>query len=283
MGQTVIVIELTEFMARYVIGDIQGCYQELVDLVQKIGFNPSKDTLYLVGDLVNRGPKSLEVLKWVYKHQDSIVTVLGNHDIYLIGRYAKVLRADDKETIGDVLKDSSAKTLIDYLRSRPLVFCDPNYILVHAGIYPKINFDTVLSLNVEVMDKFKSNKYAEFISQIFGNKPLNWDDDLDALSQMKFIINSCTRMRFLNKNDYSLDYKYKGELANKPSQLVPWFSVDRDESITKKILFGHWAALGFFNGENFIATDTGCVWGRKLTALNLETFDIFQVNRLITD
>lgn len=264
-------------MARYVIGDIQGCYQELVALVQKIEFNPSTDTIYLVGDLVNRGSQSLEVLKWVYKNQDSVVSVLGNHDIYLLGRYSGVLKADAKETIQDILEYRESGKLIDYLRSLPLVFCDEDYILVHAGIYPKMNFKSILQINGRIMDQLQSHNYAEFIHKIFGNKPQTWSEELEPISQMKFVINACTRMRFLDRLDYGLDYKYKGELANKPPELVPWFTVERDPTITRKVLFGHWAALGFFHDENFIATDTGCVWGRKLTALNLENFEIYQV------
>ncbi len=189
-------------MARYAIGDVQGCYSQLTKLIDKIGFNPSKDVLYFVGDLVNRGPESYQVLKWIYKNQDNIITVLGNHDIYLLGRYAGVLKADKDETIGELLNAKDAKKLIDYLRARPVVFQDSNYILSHAGIYPKINFNTLIYLNSIISNHLQSNDYAIFIDNIFGNKPNKWSDDLDLIQKMKFIINSSTRMRFLNVEDY---------------------------------------------------------------------------------
>ncbi|MCC2625687.1 MAG: diadenosine tetraphosphatase [Burkholderiales bacterium] len=264
-------------MARYAIGDVQGCYDQLIQLIDKIGFNPSQDILYFVGDLVNRGPQSYQVLKWIYKYQDSIITVLGNHDIYLLGRYARVLKADKDETISDILNAKDSKKLIDYLRARPLVFHDSNYILCHAGVYPKINFNTLIYLNTVISNHLQSNDYPIFIDSIFGNKPNKWSDNLDLMQKMKFIINSSTRMRFLNTADYSLDYKYKGELANTPLELTPWFKAGFDPSINKTIIFGHWAALGFYHDNKVISLDTGCVWGNKLTAINLENFDLFQV------
>lgn len=264
-------------MARYAIGDVQGCYNQLIQLIDKIGFNPSVDVLYFVGDLVNRGPESYKVLKWIYKNQDNIICVLGNHDIYLLGRYAQILKPDSDETIGDILNAKDANKLIDYLRCQPLVFHDSNYILSHAGVYPKLDFNTLIYLNRIISNYLQSNDYPFFIHKIFGNKPTSWSDSLDLIQKMKFIINTSTRMRFLNTSDYSLDYKYKGELAGGPAELTPWFKVEFDKSINKKIIFGHWAALGFYHDDKVLSLDTGCVWGKKLTAVNLENFEIFQV------
>lgn len=264
-------------MARYAIGDVQGCYSQLIKLIDKIEFNPSKDVLYFVGDLVNRGPESLNVLKWVYKYQDNIICVLGNHDIYLLGRYANVLKPDSDETIGEILLSREANKLIDYLRRQPLVFHDSNYILSHAGVYPKINFNNLIYLNNIISNYLQSSDYAFFIHRIFGNKPNYWDDEFELILKMKFVINSSTRMRLLKSHDYSLDYKYKGEFVDRPADLIPWFKVDFDPSINKKIIFGHWAALGFYQDENVLSLDTGCVWGRKLTAVNLENQEIFQI------
>lgn len=264
-------------MARYAIGDVQGCYSQLIQLIDKIDFNPSRDVLYFVGDLVNRGPESYNVLKWIYKHQDNIICVLGNHDIYLLGRYANVVKPDPEETIGEILLSKEANKLIDYLRRQPLVFHDSNYILSHAGVYPRIDFNTLIYLNNIIGNYLQSSEYALFIDRIFGNKPHYWSNELELIHKMKFVINSTTRMRFLNIQDYSLDYKYKGEFTNKPANLIPWFNVDFDRSINKQIIFGHWAALGFYQDNKVIALDTGCVWGRKLTAINLENLEIFQV------
>lgn len=264
-------------MARYAIGDIQGCYTALMRLLSEINFNPSKDTLYLVGDLVNRGTESLKVLQWVYEHQDSIVTVLGNHDIYLLARYNNLLLPDDDETISDILNYSEASKLIDYLRHCPVIFQDDNYILAHAGVYPKMDFDQLIKTSKDIAAHLLSSDYTTFLSKIYGNKPNFWSDDYDLQKQMKFVINACTRMRYLNVDDFSLHYKYKGELINQPEGLIPWFKTEFDPSIQKKILFGHWAALGFYHNSKVISLDTGCVWGRCLTALNLENYEITQI------
>ena len=158
-----------------------------------------------------------------------------------------------------------------------MVFHDHDYILVHAGIHPKIDFNTLICLVNAIGNHLQSNTYAFFIHKIFGNKPNYWTNELGMMQKMKFVINSCTRMRFLKTDDYSLDYKYKGDLKTIPSELIPWFKVDFDSSINKKIIFGHWAALGLCQTEKIIALDTGCVWGNKLTAVNLENMQVFQV------
>lgn len=264
-------------MARYAIGDIQGCYKQFIQLLKLIDFNPSKDVLYLVGDLVNRGPKSLEVMKWVYKNQDSVINVLGNHDIYLLARYNHLVKIDNDDTLADLVRDKNISKYIDWLRSTPLIYHDNDYILVHAGIYPQINFNELLHMNHMINNHLRSENYPQFIEQIFGNKPNLWSYEHDNLKKMRFAINSCTRMRFLDRWNFGLDFKYKGELSNKPDDLIPWFQAPFDPTIQKKIIFGHWAALGFFHEYRYISLDTGCVWGRKLTAINLDSHEITQV------
>ena len=267
-------------MARFAIGDIQGCYNEFMALLSKISFTPGKDTLYLVGDLVNRGPNSLEVLRYIYKHQDSIITVLGNHDIYLLARYASIVDATSDETISDILTANDSKKLIGYLRSCPLIFEDSDYILVHAGIHPDLSLDNLVKLNNAVMKNLKSDNYPKFIKKIYGNKPYIWSNNLSPNKQMTFAINASTRMRFINIKTHAIDYKFKGEVFNHPRELTPWFKLSLHPSINKKVLFGHWAALGFYHSENFISLDTGCVWGRKLTAIDIDTFEIAQVSAI---
>jgi bis(5'-nucleosyl)-tetraphosphatase (symmetrical) len=264
-------------MARYAIGDIQGCYQQFSELISLIDFNPSKDVLYLVGDLVNRGPQSLEVIKWVYKHQDAIINVLGNHDIYLLARYNHLVKADADDTLSDLLRDKQIPRYIDWLRTAPLVFHDNEYILVHAGVYPRLNFTELLQINHAITNHLRGEDYPHFIETMYGNKPSHWDDNHNLAKKMKFVLNACTRMRFLQVDDYSLDFKYKGDLGGMPDNLLPWFNVPFDPSISKKIVFGHWAALGFFHEQRYISLDTGCVWGRKLTAINLDNFELAQV------
>jgi bis(5'-nucleosyl)-tetraphosphatase (symmetrical) len=264
-------------MAKYAIGDIQGCYKQFIELIKKINFSPSTDTLYLVGDLVNRGPQSLEVLDWAYRHQDSIQMVLGNHDIYLLGRYNNILPVNHDDTLNELLLYTNANKIIDWLRIQPLIYQDDKYILVHAGIYPQLKLTTSIELAEEIQANLSGADYPKFIDKIYGNKPQQWNNKLPQIERMRFIVNTCTRMRYLNRDTYALEFKYKGELAAKPPQLVPWFQVDFDPSITKKIVFGHWAALGFYHDPKFISLDTGCVWGRRLTAINLDNFEIYQV------
>lgn len=267
-------------MTRYAIGDIQGCYNTFINLLNEINFNHNTDKLYLVGDLVNRGPESLKVLQWVFEHKANIVSVLGNHDIYLLARHAGVVDANHDETITDILNFKDSKPLINWLNSCPLVFEDETYIITHAGIYPQLNLETLKQLSQEVTKNlaFSNPDRAKFLHKIFGNKPSAWNEALKPFKKIKFAVNSCTRMRFLNKNDLSLEYKFKGSLANCPEDIIPWFKAPFDPSITKPIIFGHWAALGFYNTGQVIAIDTGCVWGRRLTALNLENMQLTQVN-----
>lgn len=264
-------------MARYAIGDIQGCYTQFMQLLKLINFNPGKDVLYLVGDLVNRGPDSLNVIKWLYEHQDQTIAVLGNHDIYLLARYANLVRPEAEDTLAPLLHDKNIAKYIDWLRARPLIYHDSQYILVHAGVYPRMDFNQLLQISHAVSNHLQSNNYQSFLEKMFGNKPNNWHQDMNKYKKMKFAINSCTRMRLLKRNDYALDYKYKGMLGNAPDDLIPWFQAPFDSSIDKKIVFGHWAALGFFHDHKYLALDTGCAWGRKLTAINLENFEIAQV------
>ncbi len=264
-------------MAKYAIGDIQGCFDEFSSLLNKISFNPSVDHLYIVGDLVNRGPKSLQVLEYIYNYQDSISIVLGNHDIYLIGRYANVLYKAKEDTLDNLLLSTKASKLIDYLRRSPLIIKTDKYIFVHAGVYPKINFDTLLTLSFDVNSLLMSTVYMDFIKSIYGSQPNYFNEELLEHRKLKFVINSCTRMRFINKKNFSLNLKYKGEISKSNDSLIPWFEITPDSNINQKIVFGHWASLGYFKNNRCIAIDTGCVWGKKLTALDLDTEEIIQV------
>lgn len=264
-------------MTRYAIGDIQGCFKEFITLIEKIEFNPSRDMLYLVGDLVNRGPDSLKILQWVYKYQDSIKTVLGNHDIYALGRYYQIIKSESLDTIQELLNHHKIDLYMAYLRSCPLVFHDNDFIIVHAGIHPQIEFNTLLKINNLITEELKTSNSRNFIKSIYNNKSKNWQKCDNLISQMRFIINSSTRMRFLDKTTQILDFEYKGEIINRPANLIPWFMSESNFKFHQKIIFGHWAALGFLQQKKFIAIDTGCVWGGSLTAINLETLELHQV------
>lgn len=264
-------------VAKYAIGDIQGCYDELISLLNTINFNPGVDTLYLVGDLVNRGPKSLEVLQFIHKHSNCVQTVLGNHDIYLLARHSGVIPAAHDDTLADVLKDPNINQLVDLLRSFNLIIQEQDFILVHAGIYPQMDYYYLIELNNEIATNLQAKSYAEFLSQIYGNKPNLWEDKSSLIKQMKFVINASTRMRYLQLPDYALDYKCSQKPGGQIENLVPWFEVEPQTQQKKKIIFGHWASLGLYQGERAIGLDTGCVWGNQLTAINLDSLEIYQI------
>ncbi len=264
-------------MARYAIGDIQGCFNQLSRLLSQINFNKSKDTLYLVGDLVNRGSQSLEVLRWARDNQDNVISVLGNHDIYMLARYLKLQKPHSDDTLQDLLRADDVDDLMMWVRNCPLIHEEKDYIIVHAGIYPKVDFNHLLFLNHLFCEHLMSKNISEFVDSIYGNKPNNWTQDLTTEKQIKFLVNSCTRMRYLNNKNYELDYSFKGNLNKKPDDLTPWFDVDFHATINKKIIFGHWASLGLFENKKCIGIDTGCIWGYKLTAFNMDTFELIQV------
>lgn len=264
-------------MARYAIGDIQGCYDDFMELLKLIDFNKGVDTLFLVGDLVNRGPKSLEVLDWVYANQGCVRLVLGNHDIYLLARYNKIMGAERDDTLGDLLQSPLIKKQINFLRSCPLLVEETDYVMSHAGVYPLLDFKTAKDLHNELCFNLQLDTYPILLGKIYGSKPTLWSKDLSRMQKLRFFVNTTTRMRFLNKEDYALALKYKGDIDNKPDDLIPWFNAPFHKSHTKKIIFGHWAALGFHNQERFVSLDTGCVWGKMLTAINLDTEEVFHV------
>ncbi len=265
-------------MANYVIGDIQGCYDKFLQLLAELSFNRGTDNLYLVGDVVNRGNNSCDMLKWCYKNSDIVTSVLGNHDIYFLARYCGIRSKDDDDTLDDLLRDENIDKLVSYVRSwQLLTFCEDSYI-VHAGLYPHIGIDTFKSLESAISHNLLSANYREFINMIYGNKPHTWNDSLTHNEKMKFIINSSTRMRYIDKNDFSLDYKLKCHPSKLPlgNDLVPWFKFNHIAT-DKHIIFGHWASLGYMRYNNCIALDSGCIWGNQLTAIDIATKDIIQV------
>ena len=265
-------------MANIAIGDIQGCYDKFLQLLANISFNKSKDTLYLVGDVVNRGRYSREMLKWCYKNSDNLRCVIGNHDIYFLARHFGIRSKDHDDTLDDLLQDKDIKKLVDYVKGWKLLEeCNDSYI-IHAGLYPKIEFSLFQYWHEQICQQLSSNDCINFIDAIYGNKPNLWCNDLTAIEKMKFIINASTRMRYLNKKDYSLDYQFKCSPQDvKNDNILPWFMFDNINNISKNIVFGHWASLGYMHYNNCISIDTGCIWGNKLTAIDLLSKEIIQV------
>ncbi|WP_374347563.1 symmetrical bis(5'-nucleosyl)-tetraphosphatase [Chitinimonas sp.] len=257
-------------MARYAIGDVQGCFREFIGLLERIDFRVERDRLVLLGDLVNRGPGSLEVLRWVHAHRDAVDCVLGNHDLHLLARHAGHGTAKGGDTLDEVLAAPDADELLTWLRRQPLVRRDGADVFVHAGLWPTWSSDDALALSGEVSAVLASADYAEFLMQMYGNKPTRWSDTLAGVERLRLVVNICTRMRFLT-DDGALEYKSKGKGG---SGLRAWFDVAHARR--ERVLFGHWSALGLVQRPDVIALDTGCVWGGALTAIRLDDGAVFQ-------
>jgi len=262
-------------MATYAIGDVQGCAEEFFALLARIDFQVGRDTLYLVGDLVNRGPGSLDVLRWSYQHRACTHIVLGNHDLHLLAVHEGVSKARRNDTLDVILAAPDAAALMDWLRLQPLVRQAGRYVFVHAGLPPQWSVDEALRLSEEVGQVLQSADYKALLQHMYGNEPHRWADTLTGWDRLRFIINACTRMRIVD-TDGTLDVAFKGELADAPMGKLAWFDAPRERALEHVIVTGHWSALGLLVREDVIALDTGCVWGGSLTAVRLDDGQIFQ-------
>lgn len=263
-------------MAHYAIGDIQGCYDELVALLDKIDFNHGTDTLWLTGDIVNRGKKSLEALQFCMQHESSVQIILGNHDLHLLAvgyGHGTVKRSD---TITPILEHADSKKMLDWLRHQPLMVRGEQHVMVHAGILPQWNIDKAESLAREAEAALTENKYEKFFEKMYGNKPTVWSEELSGYKRLRFIVNVFTRMRALSYQD-ELEFEFKSTLNKMPLYLRPWFKSPNRQHESHKIVFGHWSSLGYMNCDNIVSLDTGALWGGELTAYNLATEEITQV------
>lgn len=264
-------------MATYAIGDIQGCYDSLQALLARCGFEPAVDRLWLVGDLVNRGPKSLTTLRFIRSLGDAAVTVLGNHDLYLlmVAEGGAKFRGKD-DTLQEILDAPDCDELLDWLRHRPLCHTEGNYCMVHAGLLPQWTAARARELANEVEMALQGLNFREFILNLWGSEPAGWSDDLSGWQRLRVIVNAMTRMRFCTL-DGIMEFKVKGKLANAPAGHLPWFDLPDRQSRDSVLVTGHWSALGLKVESNFLALDSGCLWGGHLTAVRLEDRAIFQV------
>jgi bis(5'-nucleosyl)-tetraphosphatase (symmetrical) len=257
-------------MPTYCIGDIQGCFDELAQLLKIIDYDYHHDHLWLVGDLVNRGPKSLEVLRLI-KELPNVIITLGNHDLHLLNFYHQIVDFEVSH-LEPILAAPDGKKLVKWLQMQPLMHYDSkhNCILTHAGIYPGWDLTSVLTYAKETEKVLRGKKYLELLNHMYGNSPTIWHQNLQGWDRHRFIINAFTRMRFCDlEGNLVLDQADK--IANTPPGYLPWFKIPWRKTKNIKIIFGHWAALGGETNEpNVIALDTGCVWGGSLTALRLE-------------
>jgi bis(5'-nucleosyl)-tetraphosphatase (symmetrical) len=255
-------------MSIYAIGDIQGCFDELLQLLDVIAFNEHTDQLWFAGDLVNRGPKSLETLRFIKSLGDSAVTVLGNHDLHLLAASCAPKIAHKKDSLLPILEAPDRDELIDWLRHRPLFHFNEDFCLIHAGLPPQWDFKKTQKMALLAEQALRGPKYQAFLKQMYGNKPNIWSPSLKGVEKLRFIINCFTRMRYCDVNG-RLDFVNSGPLGSQPKSLMPWFEVPKRKSADMRIIFGHWSALGYYEGPNCYAIDTGCLWGGQLTALRL--------------
>ena len=258
-------------MATYVIGDVQGCFDELQELVRYINFNPKKDQLWFVGDLVNRGPKSLQTLRWVKSLGKSAVTVLGNHDLHLLAGHAGAKEISTTSSLHSVLQSKDIEKLISWLRQQSFMrFNKPlQFAMVHAGLAPQWSIKDALTYSREVEKVLKSKKYKEFLFQMYGDQPNHWDGRLKGWNRLRTITNFMTRLRYCNNNG-EMSFVDKGPPGTQSIGMQPWYEIPSRKSQNTTVVFGHWSTLGYKHENNIISTDTGCLWGGQLTAIKIE-------------
>lgn len=257
-------------MSIYAVGDVQGCFDELMALLARLSFDPRRDRLLFTGDLVNRGPNSLEVLRYVKGLGDRAVAVLGNHDLHLLA-VAHSQRHVVNESFHDVLFAPDRDELLHWLRHRPLLYHDEalDVTLVHAGLPPQWDIATAAACAAEVEAALRGANYAHFLANMYGDDPQRWSPSLSGWERLRFITNCLTRMRYCD-GEGRLALKEKGAPGTQPATCIPWYQVPGRRSAGHDIIFGHWSTLGATRGDDVYALDSGCVWGGALTAMRLD-------------
>lgn len=258
-------------MTDYAIGDIQGCYERLRDVLAKVDFSPSRDRLWVAGDLINRGPSSLQTLRYIESLGDSAVVVLGNHDLHLLAVALGGHAPKRKDTLHDILDAPDCDRLLQWLRLQNFCVHDPsrNFIMAHAGIPHIWNVADAVSFGREVEAVIRGDQAEYYFTHMYGNEPERWDPGLTGMDRWRVITNYFTRMRFIAE-DGTLELATKESAGNAPEGYEPWFRFPRQDDV--RVIFGHWAALeGNTGSDRFIGLDTGCVWGGVLTVMNLDT------------
>lgn len=268
-------------MAHYAIGDVQGCYEELRLLLETIRFDPAHDRLYFVGDIVNRGPLSLETVRFIKSLGESAVTVLGNHDLHLLAVAFGVSKTKRRDTFGDILGATDRDELLDWLLQRPLIHSQGGFYLIHGGLPPQWTMAEALGYAQEFQTMLQGTEGVEFFQHMYSDQPKLWSEDLQGWDRMRFIANCFTRLRYCGPGG-ELDMKESGKPGTQPAHLIPWFQVPGRASAGEKIVFGHWSTLGFYAEADCYCLDTGCLWGGELTALRLDDFAKFSVPSLTT-
>src|SRR5690625_2623197 len=260
-------------MADYVIGDVHGCMDTLQRLLKAIGYSPSRDRIFFTGDLVNGGPESAAVVRWAIEQNAS--AVLGNHDLHLLAVAAGVRRPRSKDTFSDLLNAKDSEELLEWLRQRPLAIREERFLLVHAGVLPEWELSGIVQLSAEVEAALRGDRLSEFLRKMYGDDPRRWSDELTGSDRLRLIVNAMTRLRMLTR-DNKIDFHHKKKPQDNTGKLRAWFEAENRRSIGFPIFFGHWAALGFYRGDEVTGLDSGCVWGGKLTAWRVDGAALFQ-------
>ncbi len=269
-------------MSIYVIGDIQGCLKELKELLIKIKFSADKDIIWFTGDLVNRGPQSLETLRYVKSMDENAVTVLGNHDLHMLAIVYGLQKQRPSDTFNSILSARDKDNLMDWVAHQPLMHTANNdqHILVHAGIYPAWSITQAKQYANEVESALRDEQRIDFLSQMYGNQPNRWSDTLSGWNRLRFITNTFTRMRYCTA-DMALElktsaapnalpqYKAQDQKQNKDQTLTPWYTL-RHDNAEQHIFFGHWSTLGLTSEHGTHCLDTGCLWGGTLSAMKID-------------
>ncbi|MEX2164364.1 MAG: symmetrical bis(5'-nucleosyl)-tetraphosphatase [Sulfuricaulis sp.] len=258
-------------MPVYAIGDVQGCYQPLRALLTEIRFDPTRDSLWFTGDLVNRGPQSLEVLRYVKALSDRAICVLGNHDLHLLAMAAGAAKPKKRDALEKILAAPDKDELLQWLRRRPLLHHDDRlgYTLIHAGLLPAWTLTDAKRLAQEVQDLLRGDLMMDFFHHMYGDLPDHWNENLRGADRLRVIVNAFTRLRYCDLEG-NMDLRPKGPPGSQPPDLMPWFQVPGRRSQDLRIVFGHWSALGLWQGDGVIGLDSGCLWGKSLSAVRLD-------------
>jgi bis(5'-nucleosyl)-tetraphosphatase (symmetrical) len=264
-------------MAIYAMGDVQGCYKEFRSLLKEIAFDPKKDKLWVAGDLVNRGPASLEVLRWVFDNQTAVRCVLGNHDLHLLAVADGVAATGKRDTLDAILEAHDQDKLLGWLRKRPFVHREDGFLMVHAGLLPGWTPDDAQRHSAELSQVLQGPGSRAFLRDMRGAEPDRWSEELTGIDRYRVIVSAFTRLRLCTPEGV-MEFKHSGTPEEAPPGYLPWFEVPGRQSTEVSVISGHWAALGLRIRPNLLAIDTGCVWGKSLTAVRLEDRRVFQVH-----
>lgn len=263
-------------MRTLVVGDLQGCYDPFRRLLDRAGFDPGRDRLWLVGDLVNRGPQNVEVLRFVKGLGAAATVVLGNHDLSMLMIAEGFGKHGQGDTIHDVFAAPDCAELLAWLRQQPLMHVEDGVAMVHAGLLPAWTVAEARALAAEVEAKLRGDDYRDFLANLWGSEPAAWSAELTGWARLRVVVNAMTRLRFCTP-DGVMEFKSKGEVTDAPPGCLPWFAVPGRRSADTPIACGHWSALGLRVEPNFIALDSGCLWGRELSGIWLPGREVVQV------